>query len=83
MGKFREYLNEGRELSLDKVERIFKKVEKQMKSIKSDADYGKFLDSIHVDNGADLFDKYWTSADAVHYHQGLEPGLIDLLNYFK
>lgn len=80
--KIDNFLNEGKELSMDKVIRIFNKVEKEMKKIKTDDDYGDFLDSIPVDNGADLFDQYWSSADKVHYHQRLNPGLIELLKYF-
>jgi hypothetical protein len=82
MKTFKEFINEGKTYSLSQVENIFKKVEKEMKKIKSDEDYGEFLDSIEVDDGADLFDNYWSSADKVHYQQAEEPGLIDLLKYF-
>lgn len=74
-------LQEEKDISLEEIEKISKKIEKVLDGIKTDKEYEKYLNSLG--GFADIFDKWaGSSADKLHYNQK-NPDVKELLNYFK
>lgn len=68
------------------IEKLLAPVYRKMDKVKSDADYGKFLDSFG--EYADLADKYFSpdlhsTADKLHYQQGMDKQVPPFLEFLK